>query len=73
MRLKVSALTGEAKASAYIVGSLPFLLFVGINILNPGYTDILFDDPRGNMLVVGALVLMAIGIFVMWRLANFEI
>ncbi len=73
MRLKVKALTGEAKASAWIVGSLPFLLFVGINILNPGYTDILFDDPRGNMLVMGSLGLMAIGIFVMYRLANFEI
>lgn len=73
MRLKVKALTGEAKASAMVVGSLPFLLFVVINFMNPGYTDIFFSDPRGHMMLGAGLIAMALGLLIMNKIANFDI
>lgn len=73
MRLKIKALTGESRASAWIVGSLPFILYVIINLLNPGYTDILLEDPRGQYLLGGGLTSMAIGLIIMHRLSHFEI
>ena len=73
MRLKVKAMSSEARASAMIIGSLPFIMFGIIFLLNPGYLMTLFTDPRGIMMVGAALGLMGIGIFVMHKMVRFEI
>lgn len=73
MRLKVKAMSSEARASAMIIGSLPFIMFGIIMLLNRGYLMTLFTDPRGMMMVGFVLVLMAFGIFVMHRMVRFEI
>jgi tight adherence protein B len=73
MRLKVKAMSSEARASAYILGSLPFIMFGLIFFVNTGYAMELFTDPRGMVLVgVGAGMMMT-GIFVMIKMVNFEI
>ena len=51
MRLKIKAMSSEARASAYILGSLPFIMFGIIFMLNPGYEMELFTDPRGKMML----------------------
>lgn len=73
MRLKVRAMSSEARASAYILGSLPFLMFAIIYMLNPGYETQLFTDPRGKIMLVVAGMLMASGIGVMAKMVRFEI
>ena len=73
LRLKVKALTGEAKSSAAVVGSLPFLLFLVINYMNPEYTSFFFNDPRGMMMLGAGLGSMVIGMAIMYKIANFEI
>lgn len=73
MKLKIKAMTSEAKASSTIVGSLPFLLFIAVSILSPGYMDPLFDDYRGNIALGGAFLSLGTGVFIMIRMAKFEI
>jgi len=73
MRLKIRALSSEARASAYIVGVLPFLVFGMIWFVNAEYLAPFFNDPRLTMVGVGALVWMGIGIFIMNKMTNFEI
>jgi tight adherence protein B len=73
MRLKVRAMSSEARASAYILGSLPFLMFVIIYMLNPDYESQLFTDPRGKMMLAAAGGLMSTGIAVMAKMVRFEI
>lgn len=73
MRLKVRAMSSEARASAYILGSLPFLMFGVIFMLNPGYEEQLFTDPRGKIMLVVAGGLMTTGIAVMAKMVRFEI
>lgn len=73
MQLKVKAMSSEARASAMIIGSLPFIMFGLISWVNPGYLSMLFTDPRGIMMVSFTLGLMAIGIFVMHKMVRFEI
>ena len=51
MKLKIKALSSEAKASAYIIGSLPFIMFGILLMMNYGYASTLYTDPRGIMLV----------------------
>ena len=73
MKLKIRALSSEARASAYIIGSLPFVMFGIIYFLNTGYVMQLFTDPRGNIMLGVGFVSLALGIFSMWKLVRFEI
>jgi tight adherence protein B len=73
MKLKVRALSAEGKASAYIVGSLPFVMF-GITLsMNYDYASILFTDPRGIMAMGIGLVWMSLGVLIMAKMISFEI
>jgi len=73
MKLKIRALSSEARASAYIIGSLPFVMFGIIYLLNPGYVTQLFTDPRGNIMLGVGFISLGLGIFSMWKLVRFEI
>jgi tight adherence protein B len=73
MRLKIKAMSSEARASAMILGSLPFVMFGIVYLMNPGYESMLFTDPRGRLVLIGGLVIMATGIAVMRKMVRFEI
>jgi tight adherence protein B len=73
LKLKIKALSSEAKASAYIIGSLPFIMALLIFLVNPGYLDDLWIDPRGMFLVFIGFCSFAIGIAVMYKMVKFEI
>lgn len=73
MRLKVKAMSSEAKASAYIIGSLPFLMFAIMAVINPDYAFKLFTDPRGVMMTAVGLGMMLTGAGVMYKMVKFDI
>jgi tight adherence protein B len=73
MKLKIKALSSEARASAYILGCLPFVMFTLLYLVNNDYVMKLFIDPRGVLMTVVGLVMMSIGGFVMFRMVRFEI
>jgi tight adherence protein B len=73
MKLKIRAMSSESKASAYIVGSLPFFVFVMIWWVNPDYVGKFFIDERLIVTGLGGLVWMAIGGFIMAKMVSFEI
>ena len=64
MALKAKALMSESLASAWLIGLLPFLSGGAIYVLNPGYIQVLFDDPRGQTILGIAMVTLAIGAFI---------
>lgn len=73
LKRKVKALSSEAKSSAMIIGSLPFLIGGGLYLIRPDYIGVLFTTTTGKVVMVGAAVWMAIGIFVMKIMINFKI
>jgi len=73
MKLKIRALSSEARASAYIIGSLPFMMFGIIYLLNRGYAMELFNDPRGHIMLGVGFIMLAIGIGTMIKMVRFEI
>jgi tight adherence protein B len=73
MKLKIRAMSSESKASAYIVGSLPFLVFGAIFYINPNYMYPFFTDDRLIVAGLGAGVWMGLGVFIMAKMVNFEI
>ena len=73
MKLKIKAMSSESKASAWIVGSLPFIVFGLIWYMNPDYLADFFVDERLMIAGVGGLVWMGMGVFIMAKMVNFEI
>ena len=73
MRLKIKAMSSEARASAMILGSLPFLMFIVIYLLNPDYESMLFTDERGKIMLGAACGIMGMGVLVMRKMIRFEI
>lgn len=73
MKLKIRAMSSESKASAYIVGSLPFMVFGLVWMMNPGYMGKFFTDERLMVAGLGGMVWMAIGGGIMAKMVNFEI
>jgi len=73
MKLKIRAMSSESKASAYIVGSLPFIIFFMIWWINPEYIGGFFTDDRLTVAGLGGLVWMSIGVFIMAKMVSFEI
>jgi tight adherence protein B len=73
MKLKIRAMSSESKASAYIVGSLPFIVFFMIWWINPSYLAGFFADDRLIVAGLGGMVWMSIGVFIMAKMVSFEI
>lgn len=73
MKLKIAAMSSESKASAYIVGALPFIVFALIWSINPTYLGKFFIDERLIIAGLGGLCWLGIGAFIMAKMVNFEI
>jgi tight adherence protein B len=73
MKLKIKAMSSESKASAMIIGALPFIVFGLVWFINNNYMVKFFVDERLIMAGGGGLVWMAIGAFIMAKMINFEI
>jgi tight adherence protein B len=73
MKLKIGALSSEARASAYIIGALPFLVFAILQAVSPDYLAPLFNDERGNKALMMAGGSLFMGGFIMKRMTQLEI
>nr|WP_312293647.1 type II secretion system F family protein [Brevundimonas diminuta] len=69
---KVKALSSEAIASAGIIASLPPAVMILVMLTNPSYMMLMFTDIRGQVMLMGAGLWMAIGVFVMKRMISFK-
>ena len=73
MKLKIKAMSSESKASAYIVGALPFMVTGAISFVNPEYMSGFMTDQRLIAVGIGGAIWMSIGAFVMAKMVSFEI
>lgn len=73
MKAKVQALSMEAKASAVIIGALPFVVAFLVYLSSPNYIMPLFTTSVGNLILGCSGVWMSIGIVVMRKMMNFEV
>lgn len=73
MKLKIRAMSSESKASAYIIGSLPFIVFALIWFISGEYMQKFFVDERLILAGGGGIVWMGIGALIMAKMISFEI
>lgn len=69
---KIKAMSSEAVASAAIIGALPPAVMIMVTLTSPSYMMLLFTDVRGHVMLLGAVLWMATGVFVMKRMINFK-
>ena len=69
---KIKALSSEAMASAGIIGSLPPVVMGLVFLTTPAYILLLFTDPRGQVMLLGAAIWMSFGVFVMKKMIAFK-
>jgi len=72
MKQKIDSVSQEAKASAAIIGALPFLIGGAMMVLNPAYLLPLFETKLGNVLLMGSGLWMSCGVLVMRKMINFD-
>lgn len=72
LKLKIRAMSAEARASAIIIGSLPFVMYGILSVLAPTYVAALTSDPRGIIMTCVGLFSITIGVVVMAKMVNFD-
>ena len=73
MRLKIKAMSSEARASAWIIALLPFIMFAILMSVNAPYVMKLFVDSRGVIMVAVGLASIGLGAIVMNKMIRFDI
>ena len=73
MKAKIAAVSQEAKASAAIIGALPFCIMGGMMVLSPDYLTPLFEEKIGHIMIAGSGLWMGTGILIMRKMINFDI
>lgn len=73
LRLKVKAMSSEAKASAMIIGSLPFIMFALLMAVNSDYVMTLLTETKGKIMLGGGIGWLSLGILCMRQMIAFDI
>lgn len=70
---EVRTRTAQGRLTGWILGSLPLILLALINMINPGYSTILFHDPIGqDMLYIGATMIL-VGAFIIRKIVDVKV
>jgi tight adherence protein B len=72
LQQKVKVYTAQGRMTGAVLLALPFIAFVLLNIIRPGYTAPLFETPTGLKMVYGTLVSMALGAFFIRRIIQIK-
>jgi tight adherence protein B len=70
---KLKTLSAESRFSAVILVCLPFVIIGAISFMNPHYLRVLFTEPAGKIMLVGAGIMMMTGIIVMKKILKIQV
>jgi len=70
---QVRVYTAQGRMTGWIIGSIPFGLALYIYIVNPDYIGLLFTHPTGKMLLLGGLVMEALGVLMIRKIINIKV
>ena len=69
----VGVKTAQGKLTAAILIALPLIMLAAMGALNPGYVRVLFDDPTGRMLLMGAAGMQIFGSLILWKIVHIDV
>jgi tight adherence protein B len=70
---EVKVYTAQGRLTGWILGLLPIALLGIISLVNPGYCNVLFDDPVGQKLLYAGGICIVIGCFIISRIVDIKV
>jgi len=70
---EVQTKTAQGRMTGWILGLLPVILLVIINIISPGYSHILFYDPLGQKLLMAGGTFILIGGLIIRKIVDIKV
>ena len=70
---KVRIFTAQGRLTGVILMALPFVCFLALNLVSPGYTRPLFENETGRKLIYATIVSLAIGLFLIRRIIRIKV
>ena len=62
--------TAQGRLTGWILCALPIIMLALINIINPGYSSVLFNDPLGRKMLYAGGAMLCIGGFIIRQIVN---
>ena len=70
---EVRIYTAQGRLTGWILGLLPFGMFLLINLVNPGYGRILLHDPAGQKMIAIGMVQIFIGVMIIRSIVKVKV
>ena len=70
---EVKTRTAQGRLTAGILISLPLAVMLALELINPTYLRVLFEDPAGPMVLAIAGTMQVIGSLLLWKIIHFEV
>ena len=69
----VRGLTAEGRLSGWVLFALPILVFLAVSQLNPGYSNVLFENPLGKLMLLIAGGMQIMGLAMIRWIVNIKV
>lgn len=69
----LKTMTLSSRWSAWLLCGLPIFLAVYVTLMNPGYMDVMWRDPRGHWLLAIAAIMQILGILMVQKIMRIRI
>jgi tight adherence protein B len=70
IRREINTHTAQGRMTGYILCALPVVMMFLINLINPGYSNVLFEDPLGRIMLYAGVGLLVLGAVVIRQIIN---
>jgi len=70
---EVRTRTAQGRLTGWILGLMPLIMLALINLANPGYSNILFQDPVGQKLLYAGGTLIVLGALVIRKIVDVQV
>lgn len=67
---EIQTQTAQGRLTGWILSALPIAMMILLNLVNPGYSSVLFHDPFGRKLIYVSLGMLAVGSLIIRRIVN---
>jgi len=73
LRRKVKTLSAEGRLSAWVLILIPFVLIAALQLTNPTYFPMIFEDPLGKKIIIFTLIMMFLGILWIRKIIRIDV
>jgi tight adherence protein B len=70
---EVRVRTAQGRLTAGILIALPFFMMIVLMVMNPSYMRVLFEDPRGPLILSVAGLMQVVGSLTIWKIIHIEV